>query len=100
MFEIVDPTRAINKREGHESDEDGHKEVKNEGYSLFVVRNGKCSEYGMVSFNVTLQRSPYMASKIFILRDCVPCRVSCKKTSEKSQMKEVRRYSESRAGTR
>ena len=100
MFEIVDPTRAINRIEGHESDEDGHEKVKNKGHSHLVARNGKCSEYSIVSFNVTLERSPYMASNIFILRDCVPCRVSCKKTSEKSQFKEVRRYSESRAGTR
>ena len=86
MFEIVDPTWAINRIEGHDSDEDGHKKVKNEGHSLLVARNGKCSEYSIVSFNVTLERSPYVASKIFILRDYVPCRVSCKKNIRKESI--------------
>ena len=63
MVEIVDHSRPIDNIEGHESDEDGCKKVKNEGHSLLVVRNGKYPEHGIVSLNRKLNRAPYMVWK-------------------------------------
>lgn len=53
MLEIIDPSRPTDNIEDHESDENGHKKVNNEEYSLLVVRNGKHPEHSIVSFNVT-----------------------------------------------
>ena len=53
MLEIVEPSRPTDNIEDHESDENGHKKVNNEEYSLLVVRNGKHPEHSIVSFNVT-----------------------------------------------
>ena len=53
MVEIVDSTWGIDSIEGHESDENGRKKVKNEGHSLLV---GKYPEHRISSFNVTGQR--------------------------------------------
>ena len=43
MVEVVDSvsTWRIDKIEGHKSDEDGQKKVKNERQGLFQIRNGK-----------------------------------------------------------
>ena len=53
IVEIVDPIRRIDNKEGHESDEDGHKKMSDEGHSPLVVRNGKYPEHSIVSFNET-----------------------------------------------
>ena len=45
MVEIVDPTWQIDGIEGHESDKNGHKKVKDEGRSLLV---GKYPEHHIV----------------------------------------------------
>ena len=56
MVEIVDRVRRTDNIEGHESDEDDHKKMSDEGHSPLVVRNGKYPEHSIVSFNVTWER--------------------------------------------
>ena len=102
MLDTVDPTRPTDNTEGHESDENGHKKVSNEKYSLLVVRNEKHPEHGIVSFNVTWDSE---RCSLHGLQDSHFAKLRSvsrflQKTSEKSRLKEVRRYSESEAGTR
>ena len=102
MLEIVDPTRPTDNVEGHESDENGHKKVNNEEYSLLVVRNGKHPEHSIVSFNVTWDSKRCFLHGLQDFHFAKLCPVSrfLQKTSEKSRLKEEGRYSESKAGTR
>ena len=53
MVEIVFPMRRIDNIEGHESDEDGHNKMSDEGHNILVVRNGNYPEHRIVSFNMT-----------------------------------------------
>ena len=56
MVEIVFPMRRIDNIEGHESDEDGHNKMSDEGHNILVVRNGNYPEHRIVSFNMTWER--------------------------------------------
>ena len=100
MVEIVDPIPRIDNTEGHESDKDGHKKMNNEGQCLLVRRNGKYPEHGIVSFNVMWEMCSLHDLRDFHFARLRSVSRFLQKRSEKSRLKEVRRYPEYRAGTR